>query len=201
MNGTNCYLVGCPKIKKCIVIDPGDEPQKVYQVAQDNGYQITAIVNTHGHYDHIGGNKTLKELTGAPIYIHQADADSLIDKDQHLGHLMGKYENSPPADKMLQEGDIIEVGEFNLKVIHTPGHTPGGMTLVGDNLAFVGDTLFAGSVGRTDLPGGNYGVLMASIKDKLLSLDDEVMILPGHGPSTTMGQEKKTNPFILELML
>ncbi|MEL7568017.1 MAG: MBL fold metallo-hydrolase [Dehalobacterium sp.] len=198
MIGTNCYLVACPDTKEAVVIDPGDEAKRIFNLAEKNGFKVSAIVNTHGHWDHVGGNNELKKLTGAPIFIHEQDAKFLTDGKLNLGSMMGKNEVSPLADRILQEGDTVKVGNMELKVIHTPGHTPGGISLVGEKDVFVGDTLFAGSIGRTDLPGGNYGVLISAIKSKLLTLDDEMKVYPGHGPSTTIGREKKKNPFLIE---
>lgn len=198
MIGTNCYLVACPDTKEAIVIDPGDEAKMIYDLAEKEGYKIFAIVNTHGHWDHVGGNSELKALTGAPILIHEQDASYLGDRKLNLGSLMGKNEVSPSADKCLQEGDIVQVGKLEFKVIHTPGHTPGGISLLGEKDIFVGDTLFAGSIGRTDFPGGDYRVIISMIKEKLLPLADEIKVYPGHGPSTTIGQEKKKNPFLID---
>lgn len=199
MIGTNCYLVACPETKEAIVIDPGDEGEEIYKLVTKNGFRVSAIVNTHGHFDHVGGNRYLKKITGAPILIHEADAKYLTDRRLHLGSMMGKNEESPEADLLLKEGDTVKVGEFSLKVVHTPGHTPGGISLIGEDVVFVGDTLFSGSIGRTDLPGGDYDTLMASIKNKLLPLEDEMVVYPGHGPSTTIGRERKRNPFLQDL--
>ena len=199
MIGTNCYVAACPETKEAIVIDPGDEAKKIYNFVTKNEFKVSAIVNTHGHWDHVGGNRDLKKLTGAPIFIHEEDAKFLTDGKLNLGSMMGKNETSPQGDRMLKDGDVVKVGKFDLKVVHTPGHTPGGISLIGENEAFVGDTLFAGSIGRTDLPGGNYETLMTSIKNKLLPLKDEMVVYPGHGPSTTIGKERQRNPFLLDL--
>lgn len=191
----NCFIVGCEKTQKAVVIDPGDEPDRILLVLAKNSLVVEAIINTHGHFDHVGGNKRLKEVTGANLLIHAADAPMLA----HLSDMAMAWgmraENSPPPDKTIAEGDVITFGEQSLKVLHTPGHSPGGVTLAGSGVAFVGDTLFAGSVGRTDFPGGSHEVLIASVKNKIFPLGDEVRIFPGHGPATTVGQEKKYNPF------
>ncbi|ATW23965.1 MBL fold metallo-hydrolase [Candidatus Formimonas warabiya] len=198
MIGTNCYVVACPETKEAVVIDPGDEAKKILNLIQKNDLKAIAIINTHGHWDHVGANNELKELIKVPVLIHEQDAQYLTDGKLNLGSLMGHETASPAADKLLKEGDLIQFGKVSLKVIHTPGHTPGGISLIGEKVAFVGDTLFARSIGRTDLPGGNFATLIASIKDKLLLLDDDFVAYPGHGPSTTIGKERNENPFLLE---
>ncbi|MGI6678629.1 MAG: MBL fold metallo-hydrolase [Dehalobacterium sp.] len=197
MIGTNCYLVASQETKEAMVIDPGDEADRIFQLAEKHGYKITIILNTHGHWDHIGGNKTLKELTQAPILIHESDDAYLTDSKLNLGSLFGNQGESPKADRLLREGDIVTVGNLTFKVLHTPGHTPGGISLVGDKVVFVGDTLFKGSIGRTDFTGGSFSILISSIKNKLITLDDDLLVYPGHGPHTTIGQEKKENPFLV----
>ncbi len=184
MLGTNCFVVGDKDSGEAVVIDPGfdseSEAQQILDEIERNGLQIKYIVNTHGHPDHNGGNSILKNSSHAPILIHEADAPML---------------NEPPADRRLHEGDIIEAGNVKLKVIHTPGHSPGSIALLANNYVFSGDTLFAGSIGRYDLPGASLEELVNSLK-RLLTLPDHVRVCPGHGPATTIGEERRTNPFL-----
>jgi len=179
---TNCYVVGCEETKEAVVIDPGleneRETEEILKFIKQNSFHIKYIINTHGHPDHISGNAVMKEATGAPILIHENDAERV------------------QADRKLRDGDVLQVGNFKLVVLHTPGHTKDGISLLGDNVVFTGDTLFAGSVGRTDFLGGSYAELMRSIKTKLLSLPDSFKVYPGHESSTTIGDEKKHNPFL-----
>jgi len=197
---TNCYLVGCTETKEALIIDPGfdtkAEAQKILAEAKKHNLTIKYIVNTHGHPDHTSGNKILKELTGAEILIHEFDTPKLADTNENLLAFFGLRSTSPPADKILHEGDIIQIGTIKLKVIHTPGHSKGGVSLLGDDFVFTGDTLFAGSIGRYDFPDASYRELMRSIRDKLATLPDHVRVYSGHGPSTTIGEEKRSNPFL-----
>jgi len=195
---TNCYLISCKKTKIAAVIDPGgeDEVDLILNLLQKNNFDLKYIINTHGHIDHIAGNKTLKAKTEALLLIHRLDADMLVNANKNFSSFMGKEICSPHADKLLEEGDEIYLGTLNLIVIHTPGHTLGGISLVSNNIVFTGDTLFAGGIGRTDLPGGSYQDLIKSIKEKLLILGDDKIIYPGHGPDSTIGEERKTNPYI-----
>jgi glyoxylase-like metal-dependent hydrolase (beta-lactamase superfamily II) len=151
---------------------------------------------THGHTDHIGALAFVQEATGAAVLIHTADAAMLTGPAKNIPFLGGTKKQSKAADRLLQEGDLIEVGKISIKVIHTPGHTPGGICLAIDNILFTGDTLFAGSIGRTDFPGGSHRQLIESIKKKLLAFPPETIVYPGHGPATTIGEEKKYNPFL-----
>jgi glyoxylase-like metal-dependent hydrolase (beta-lactamase superfamily II) len=189
----NCYLIACEESKKAVVVDPGSEGEAdlVLDILKKKDFMLKYIINTHGHSDHIGGNRELKSLTSAKILIHELDAEMLVDAKKNLSFLIGKELISPPADQFLKEGDEITFGSLKLKIIHTPGHTPGGICLVLDDIVFTGDTLFAGGIGRTDLPGGSYDDIQKSIKDKLLKLGDDKIIYPGHGPSSTIGKEKK----------
>lgn len=195
---TNCYLISCKKNKKAAIIDPGGEQEVdlIMNLLQKNNYDLKYIINTHGHIDHIAGNNLLKAKTEALLLIHRLDADSLVDANKNFSSFMGKEICSPPADRLLEDRDEISLGRLNFRVIHTPGHTPGGISIVLDNIVFTGDTLFAGSIGRTDLPGGSYQDLIKSIKEKLLILDDEKIIYPGHGPDSTIGEERRTNPYL-----
>jgi glyoxylase-like metal-dependent hydrolase (beta-lactamase superfamily II) len=195
---TNCYLISCKKTKKAVVIDPGgeDEVELILNLLQIYNFDLKYVINTHGHIDHIVGNDLLKAKTEALLLIHKLDADMLVDANKNFSSFMGKEICSPPADKLLKEGDEISLGTLNLIVIHTPGHTPGGISLVLNNIVFTGDTLFAGGIGRTDLPGGSYQDLIKSIKEKLLILGDDRIIYPGHGPDSTIGEERRKNPYI-----
>ena len=155
------------------------------------------IINTHGHIDHIGANRAIKDATGAKVLIHKNDAKMLTNAVSNFSFMMGRQVTSPPAEQFIDEGDIIKIGNtVELKVIHTPGHSPGGICLMTDNIIFSGDTLFYGSIGRTDFPGGSYRDLISNIKNKLLCYDDDVVVYPGHGPATTIGFERKRNPFL-----
>lgn len=194
--GTNCYLLGCEETKEGAVIDPGAEGERILAAAREAGIKIAYIINTHGHIDHIGANGIIKESTGAPVLIHKDDAPYLTEPGRNLSLFMGSRDKSPEADCFLEEGDTINIGRtITLTVIHTPGHTPGGICLKGEGFIFTGDTLFAGSIGRTDLPGGSYNQLINAIKEKLFVLDDDLKIYPGHGPSSTIGAERVDNPF------
>ena len=195
---TNCYLISCKKTKKAVVIDPGgeDEVELILNLLQIYNFDLKYVINTHGHIDHIVGNDLLKAKTEALLLIHKLDADMLVDANKNFSSFMGKEIYSPSADKLLEEGDEISLGTLNLIVIHTPGHTPGGISLVLNNIVFTGDTLFAGGIGRTDLPGGSYQDLIKSIKEKLLILGDDRIIYPGHGPDSTIGEERRKNPYI-----
>lgn len=193
---TNCYLVYCSKSLEAVIIDPGAEAEKLFPIIHELGLRLKAILNTHGHIDHVGANRDFKEKFGLPIYLHPAD-QALLQRSQQLelSLLLGAKE--PPApDVNLADGDLIEFGHISLRVIHTPGHTPGSVSFLGDNYLFSGDTLFCGGVGRTDLPGGSWRDLERSIREKILTLPDETVVLPGHGPATTVGEEKRSNPFI-----
>jgi len=194
----NCFILGCEKTKEAVVIDPGDETDKILRSLAELGLTVKYIINTHGHFDHVGGNKEMKEATGADILINSLDAPMLSQLSTTAASFGLSTDNSPPPDQTLEDGDTISFGIITLKVIHTPGHSQGGVALFTDGNLFVGDTLFAGSIGRSDLPGGDMHTLISSIKNKLFVLNDDVKVFPGHGPDTTIGQEKRTNPFVRE---
>ena len=193
------YLLGDEKTGEALVIDPAAETSQILSIAEKNGLTIKTIVNTHGHVDHIGGNLDMKTRTGADIIIHEEDADMLISTPAAYLRMFGAKQ-SPPADITVKEGDVVAVGGLSLKVVHTPGHSPGSMCLYMDGLVFTGDTLFVGAVGRTDLPGGSWPLMHQSIMGKLAILPDETKVLPGHNygasPTSTIGYEKRTNPFL-----
>jgi len=192
---SNCYVIGCERTMKGAVIDPGDETQRILLTLADAKLTLTHIICTHGHFDHVGGNKKLKEATGASIVIHPQDAPMLSGLSSAAGLWGIRVDDSPPPDILVEEGDTLSVGDIELKVLHTPGHSPGGISLYYDGVVFVGDTLFAGSIGRTDFPGGSYSTLISSVQNKLFTLGDDVQVLSGHGPATTIGAEKLYNPF------
>jgi len=193
---TNCYVVSCPDSRESVVIDPGDYDPSLAAYLEEKGLSVKYIVNTHSHFDHTGGNKKLKDATGAPLLIHRAEA-GMLPRINLLALMFGlKVDKSPPADGFLAEGDEVKFGNISLNVLETPGHSPGSISLYTDNVAFVGDTLFAGSIGRTDLPGGSYDRLIQSITEKIVPLGDDTVVYSGHGPETTVGHEKRYNPFL-----
>ena len=193
----NCYLLGCERTREAVVIDPGDDVDTILMTLAKEKLRCVYIINTHGHFDHSGANKRLKEVTKGQLLLHEADAP-MVTSQAASGRMWGmNVENSPPPDRYLKEGDVILFGDVSLKVLHTPGHSPGGICLVTDSMVFVGDTLFAGSIGRTDFPGGNYDGLLRSVREKIFTLGDDVVIYPGHGPETTVGRERRTNPFFV----
>jgi hydroxyacylglutathione hydrolase len=195
----NCYVVGDPYTKHAVVIDPGDDADDLAGVVAEQGLTVTAIVATHAHFDHVLGAARLRELTGAPFVLHRDDLP-LLDWLQESVRIWLGVEVAPPpeVDDHAVEGERLSVGGVELEIVHTPGHSPGSISLVAPGLLFAGDTLFAGSVGRTDLPGGNHAQLVHAIRAKLFRLDPEVEVLPGHGPPTTLGEEMRSNPFVGE---
>lgn len=193
---TNCYLVYCPQSLECAVVDPGAEANKIFHLIARKRLNPVIILNTHGHIDHIGANKDVKERFNIPLCIHPSDKPMLENIQQSELSFFLEAKNSPPPDRYLEDGDTITIGKSCLRVIHTPGHTPGSVSFLGDGFILSGDTLFYGGVGRTDFPGGSWQELEKSIKNKILTLPDETIVLTGHGPSTSVGQEKSLNPFI-----
>lgn len=192
----NCYILGCEDTGEAAVIDPGDEADRILIKLSEARLKVKYLINTHGHFDHVAANKRMKEITDADLLIHPEDAPMLAELNKAASSFGLSAENSPDADRHINDGDEISFGSITLKVIHTPGHSRGGICLYTPGYLFVGDTLFAGSIGRTDLPGGSYDTLIASIKEKLLVFDDNTIVYPGHGPETTIGREKKINPFL-----
>lgn len=193
---TNCYLVYCEQTMECAVVDPGAEPEKIFRIIEQKRLRPIILINTHGHVDHVGANKDIVEKYGIPLHIHSSDSALLSNiLNSTMGFFIGA-KKSPPPDRFIEEGEEVSIGNSRLKVIHTPGHSPGSVSLSGDGFLLSGDVLFCGGVGRTDLPGGSWTELEKSIRNKIYSLPDDTLILPGHGPLTTVGQEKKSNPFV-----
>ena len=199
--GVNCYIVCCEQTGDCAVIDPGGDCDGIVRRIEENHLKPEYILLTHGHFDHIGAVTELKERTGAELVIHPEDAGLLTDADRNLSRLfgVGSVQVKVPPDRFLSDGDKLEIGNVVLKVIHTPGHTMGGVTYMGDGILFTGDTLMKGAVGRTDMAEGNYPLLMKSLSEKLLILDDGLLVCPGHGGRSTLGQERRTNPFLQDM--
>jgi len=195
----NCYILWDERSNEAMIIDPGAEPERILEAVRRLGVTVKMIVNTHGHIDHIGANKEVKEALGCPLLMHQEDIFLMNDDcGVPIAQMIGAS-ISPPPDRTIADKDILLLGESEVEVIHTPGHTPGGVCLLCDGTLFTGDTLFAGALGRTDLPGGSQEQLIRSIEERLLALPDETAVLPGHayGPSSsTIGNEKATNPFL-----
>jgi hydroxyacylglutathione hydrolase len=190
----NCYILGCEKSGEAVVIDPGDEPRRILKALERRNLTLKYILNTHGHFDHVGADQALREATSAPVLIHQGDAPLLTHLSASAA-VWGMRAQDCRPDGFLEDGDIITFGQVALEVIHTPGHSPGGVSFYTPRMVFVGDTLFAGSIGRTDFPGGNYDRLIRSVQERLFVLGDDVEVYPGHGPATTIGAERRYNPF------
>ncbi|MBN2288849.1 MAG: MBL fold metallo-hydrolase [Candidatus Glassbacteria bacterium] len=195
--GSNCYLAWDPDNRQAVVIDPGAEPERIIRAAAERDLEVHYIINTHGHGDHIGGNRELKVAYPVPLLVHQADAPMLEDARLNMSSFFGEPVLSPPADGFLVPGEKVRFGRVALTVLHTPGHTPGGVSLYGEGAVFTGDALFCGSIGRCDMPYSDELLQLESIRKQLLTLPDETLVLPGHGQSTTIGQEKKWNPFFV----
>ena len=192
----NCYLLICEETGKAAVIDPGADAALILQKVEAAKCNVTMIINTHGHFDHIGANKRIKEATGAELLIHADDVQLLSQAGMHASVYGLSVEESPMPDRLMAEGDLLKIGNLDVKVLHVPGHSPGSVCLQVENSLIVGDVLFAESVGRTDLPGGDHQLLINGIRKKLLVLPDETVVHPGHGPDTFIGHEKIANPFV-----
>lgn len=192
----NCYLLICEETGSAAVIDPGDDAEAILQVVRDAGCRVELIINTHGHFDHIGANAAIKEATGADLLIHADDVQLLRQARMHASvYGLGVVE-SPMPDRLLVEGESLQVGNLRIEILHVPGHSPGSVCLKVEDRLIVGDVLFAESIGRTDLAGGNHQQLIQGIRNKLLVMPDTTIVHPGHGPDTTIGHEKAANPFV-----
>lgn len=199
MMGVCCYIVSCEQTKEAAVIDPGGDEDRILAHCRQNGLTVTHIINTHGHPDHVCGNARLKEATGAKIVMHAEDV-SYFDDPRIKGYFssLGLPE-SPPVDVIVKDGDVIDIGKEQLQVIHTPGHTPGGICLYSAPHCFTGDTLFVGAVGRTDFPGGSMRQMIDGIKTRLMTLPPDTIVWPGHGyggSQSTLAREANTNPYL-----
>jgi glyoxylase-like metal-dependent hydrolase (beta-lactamase superfamily II) len=196
----NCYVVRLPDRGDCVVIDPGLDPDWILDSLRDEGLTVAAILNTHGHADHIAGNAALKEaFPAAPLLIGAGDVPLLSDPMANLSGLFGMPLTSPPADRAVRGGDVVEAAGLRLEVLDVPGHSPGHVAFVhrgAPDEVFGGDVLFRGGIGRTDWPGADHRMLLRSIRTQLFTLPDDTVVYPGHGPVTTVGHERRTNPFV-----
>ena len=194
---TNCYIVGCEKTKQAAVIDPGDEADRILAAVREAGLKVTHVLLTHAHFDHIGAADEVVKTSGAPLALHPGDLPVL---QAGGGALFFDFQPPPipAAVASLAAGQEIGVGELTLRVLHTPGHSPGHVTFYApaEGALFDGDVLFAGGIGRTDMPGGSFEVLMRSIGEQLMTLPDDTVVYPGHGPATTIGRERRSNPWL-----
>jgi len=188
----NCYVLSDPGTKEACLIDPGADPDVIKDFLKKEGLELKYIINTHGHGDHIAANASFR----VPIYIHSLDKDFLTDPDKNLSSMFFFKLKSPEASGLLKDGQSLSLGGLKLEILHTPGHTPGSISIKVENSVFTGDTLFRSSVGRTDFDYGDEKKLYESIRSKLLTLDDNVTVYPGHGDRSTIGEEKRSNPFL-----
>jgi glyoxylase-like metal-dependent hydrolase (beta-lactamase superfamily II) len=195
---TNCYIVADEGTREAIIVDPGGDAERILETVERLECDVRLIINTHGHVDHIEANREVMEATGAPLAIHPDDANMLTNPLRSLSVFLGSFRPSPSASVQLQEGGQVQVGAIVLEVLHTPGHSPGSVSLwcAEEKVLFSGDVLFNMGIGRSDL-GGNHAVLLQSIREKLFTLPDDVVVYPGHGPRTTIGHERRQNPFLI----
>lgn len=193
---TNCYLVWNEADKSCAVVDPGDEPERIISRIEKSKMLPKAILLTHGHADHIAAVEPIKKEFEIPIYIGRGDEILLNSPSANISALFGFHITCPPADHIVDDSDVLKIGSLEFTVIAVPGHSPGGVCYLTEDKLFCGDALFAGSIGRTDLPGGDYELLIDSINKGILTLPDNIACYPGHGPATTVGEERKSNPFL-----
>ncbi len=194
----NCTILGDEEAREAIVIDPGDEVGRIHRRLTELGLKLKQILVTHAHIDHVGGALKLKQLTGAPIYLNESDLPLLEMMESQAAWLGVRAPEIALPDESLSDGQVVGLEAYPARVLHTPGHTQGSICLhfAPLKLLVAGDTLFAGSIGRTDLPGGNFGQIIASLETRLLTLPDETRVLPGHGPATTICEERRSNPFL-----
>jgi glyoxylase-like metal-dependent hydrolase (beta-lactamase superfamily II) len=204
----NCSVVGDPESREAIVLDPGDEVERIQEILARHGLTVRAIVNTHAHIDHVGGLRKLHDATGAPVLMHPDDLELYRALEMQAAWIGMPVPEIAAVDGLLREGDQVRWGRYAANVIHTPGHTPGSLCLHlptsgegtttpdGAGKLFAGDTLFAGSIGRTDLWGGSFDEIMRSLQTKLMAFPDDTLVFPGHGPATTIGRERASNPFL-----
>lgn len=196
----NCFIIADETSKKAVVIDPGDEPDRIMEIIKKNNLSVECIICTHGHFDHVGAVSELKQETGAEVLIHKEELE-IYNAAKDMAAFWGyDFDPLPEPDKLLKNGDDIEIGGLRFNILHTAGHSPGGICLYGEGIVITGDTLFAGSVGRTDFYGGDMNKLKESFK-RLMSLPENTRVLPGHGPETTIGHEKRENSFSEEVLL
>ena len=192
----NCYILGCEDTKEAAIIDPGDNADEIISNIEKEGLNPKFIINTHAHFDHIGGVKAIQDHFKIDFILHEGDLFLVENASEQATAFGLKPISKPVVNKNATNGEKVNLGNKSITVIHTPGHSPGGVCYYSVNNVFVGDTLFAGSIGRTDLPGGSYDTLINSIKENLFPLGDSTIVYPGHGPSTTIGNEKEHNPFL-----
>jgi hydroxyacylglutathione hydrolase len=195
---SNCYILGSDSTKRGLIIDPGAEAKLILKTVNDLSLKIGLILVTHAHIDHIGALAAVKESTGAEFVIHETEAKAGLGMFSRMLSSVtgGSFSQPPKPDRLLKDGDTIDIDNLKFTVLHTPGHSPGGISLYGHGILFSGDTLFNHGIGRTDFPGCSYEQIIDSIQNKLLTLPDETVVYPGHGPATTIGEEKRGNPFL-----
>lgn len=197
--GSNCYIVGSEATKEGMIVDPGAEAEVILDDVRRLGLDVKIIVATHAHMDHVGALRAVREATGAEFAMHEAESNggAMHGMARVMGFLMPGFSGPPPEpERLLRDGDVIKIGDLSFTVLHTPGHSPGGISLYGHDVVFSGDALFNFGIGRTDFPGCSHGELMDSIRNRLMTLPDETIVLPGHGPESTIGTERNYNPFL-----